>query len=118
MFRFLLECEQKSEDMIDILQHIQVFTKIRRRKGVSFIWGGYQSMRERDSAAQEAKLQSSTVMGKLKGIIPKSEDWHTLVFYIRCTCGWRETGMKLLLLNNTTTHFSHKPYLSLKLYFN
>ena len=64
--------------MIDILQHIQQYSpKSDDGKVYPIFWGGDQLMREWASAVQEAKLQSSTVMGKLKGIIPKNEDWHT-----------------------------------------
>ena len=35
--------------------------------------------RERASNAQEGKMQSRTPLGRLQGVVPKCEDWHTLV---------------------------------------
>ena len=65
--------------MIDILQHIQQYSpKSDDGKVYPKFLGGDQLTRVWASAGHEAKLQSSTVMGNLKGIIPKSEGWHTL----------------------------------------
>lgn len=66
--------------MIDILQHVQQYSpKSEDGRVYPIFFGGDQLTRERASAAQEAKLQSSTMIGKLRGVIPKNEDWHTLV---------------------------------------
>lgn len=78
----ITKCENKSEDMIDILEHIQQYSpKSEDGRIYPIFFGGDQLTRERASAAQEAKLQSSTTQRKLKGVIPKSEDWHTLVCF-------------------------------------
>ena len=43
---------------------------------VPVLFGGDQLTRERAYHAQDAKLQSSTPICKLLGLVPKCEDWH------------------------------------------
>ena len=45
-------------------------------------FGGDQLTHERAYHAQDAKLQSKDAKGRLIGLVPKMEDWHThVVFY-------------------------------------
>lgn len=78
----MVKSENKTEDMVDIIQHIQQYTPVSSEGKVAPIFfGGDQLTRERAYHAQEAKAQSGTVLGRLQGVIPKVEDWHTLVTF-------------------------------------
>ena len=75
----LLKAENKTEDIIDI-EHIQQYTPVGDNgKLQPILFDGDQLMRERANNAQEGKMQSRTVLGRLQGVISKCEDWHTLV---------------------------------------
>ena len=82
----LIKSENRTEEMIEILHHIQQYTPVSSTgKIVPILFGGDQLTRERASGAQNANSQSSDPLGRLHGVIPKSEDWHTLVcFYQVC----------------------------------
>ena len=78
----LLKAENKTEDIIDIIEHIQQYTPVANDgKLQPILFGGDQLMKERASNAQEGKMQSRTALGRLQGVIPKCEDWHTLVAF-------------------------------------
>ena len=79
----LLKSEQKTEDVIDIIQHIQQkYTPVTEGgKFQPLLFGGDQLTRERAFHAQEGKVQSKTPLGRLQGVIPKCEDWHALVVF-------------------------------------
>ena len=78
----MAKSENKTEDMVDIIQHFQQYTPVSDDGRVSPIFfGGDQLTRERAYHAQEAKAQSATVLGRLRGVIPKVEDWHALVAF-------------------------------------
>lgn len=86
----LSKSEQVGHDMIDIMTHIHTY--VPQKDDGQFIpifFGGDQLTRERASGAQDARLQASDALGRLAGVIPKTEDWHALVcFYqvsIACT---------------------------------
>ena len=77
-----MKAENKTEDMIDILQHIQQYTPVSPQgKILTIFFGGDQLTRERASSARIAKMQSKDQLKRLQGIIPKSEDWHALVCF-------------------------------------
>lgn len=68
--------------MVDIIEVIQQYTPQSKEGKLSpLFFGGDQLTRERAVHAQEAKSQSSTALGRLQGVIPKAEDWHTLVTF-------------------------------------
>lgn len=78
-----MKCENQTEDMIDILQHVQKYVPVNEDDG-SFkpiLFGGDQLTRERAMHAQRAKAQSRNALRKLQGLLPKSEDWHALVCF-------------------------------------
>ena len=80
----LTKCENKTEDMVDIIEFAQQQSKMESCRRYSL---GVTSSRENMLVitAQEAKAQSSTALGRLQCVIPKVEDWHTLVtFYQVC----------------------------------
>lgn len=68
--------------MIDILEYAQKYVPTVGDKVKPILFGGDQVTRERATNAQDAKAQSDSTKRKLKGIIPKAEDWHTrMCFY-------------------------------------
>ena len=74
--------ENKTEDMIDILDHIQHRYVPFVGGHTKFIFlGGDQLTREHAVHAQDAKAQSNGTRKRLKGVIPKSEDWHALMCF-------------------------------------
>lgn len=77
-----MKSENKAEDMVDIIQYVQQYIPVsNKRKVAPIFFRGDQLTRERAYHAQEAKAQSGTVLGRLQGVIPKVEDWHTLVTF-------------------------------------
>ena len=78
----LLKAEQKTEDVIDIIHHIQQYTPSTEDGQVQpVLFGGDQLTRERTIHAQEGKMQSQTPLQRLQGFVAKCEDWHTLVTF-------------------------------------
>ena len=79
----LTKSEATTEEMIDIMHHIQNYVpQSSDGQLLPLYFGGDQLTRERAYHAQDAKLQSTDPKGRLIGVIPKVEDWHTrVVFY-------------------------------------
>ena len=78
----LLKAENKTEDIINIIEHIQQYTPVAEDgKLQPILLGGDQLTRERATHAQKGKVQSKTPLGRLQGVIPKCEDRHTLVVF-------------------------------------
>ena len=63
-------------DMIDILSHARKYVPAVDGEMKPILFGGDQVTQEQASNAQDAKLQSKSMARQLKGLIPKSEDWH------------------------------------------
>ena len=89
----ITKSEQKTEDMVDILEHVQKYVPVTANGVVHpLLFGGDQLTRERADGAKDAKLQSSSTMKKLRGILPKIEDWHARVVFMQvymhgvCVC--------------------------------
>ena len=84
--------ESLSADMIDILEHAQKYVPTVGETVKPILFGGDQVTRERATHAQDAKAQSSGSQKKLKGVIPKVEDWHTrMCFYqVRTMCTFNQ----------------------------
>ena len=79
-----MKSEQKTEDMVDILEYAQKYAPVTASGTIHpLLFGGDQLTRERADGAKDAKLQSSTPMKKLRGIIPKIEDWHARVVFLQ-----------------------------------
>ena len=73
----LTKCENKGEDMVDILHYTHRYVPtVSDEVFVPVLFGGDQLTRERAYHAQDAKLQSPTPIRKLLGLVPKCEDWH------------------------------------------
>jgi len=87
----ITKCEKAGDDMIDILFHIHKYVPTTENGDfVPIFFGGDQLTRERAGGAQDARLQASDPLGRLQGIIPKTEDWHALMtFYQVCVYCWR-----------------------------
>lgn len=81
-----MKSEQRSEDMVDILQHVhQYIPKQPTGEYYPLFFGGDQLTKERAGGAQDAKLQSEKESGRLRGVVPVVEDWHTrMTFYQVC----------------------------------
>ena len=76
--------ENVAEDMIDIINHIQKrYVPAVDGKVKPVLFGGDQLTRERAAHAQDAKAQSVDTMKQLKGVVPKAEDWHTLMCFFQ-----------------------------------
>ena len=77
-----MKCEQRGEEMVDILQHIHKYVpKQPTGEYYPIFFGGDQLTRERAGGAQDAKLQSKD-KGKLRGVVPVAENWHArMTFY-------------------------------------
>lgn len=74
----LNKCENKGDDMIDILQYIhdRYVPHLSETVYIPTLFGGDQLTRERAFHSQDSKLQSSTPMKRLLGVVPECEDWH------------------------------------------
>ncbi len=82
-----MKSEQSSEEMVDILQHIhQYVPKFASGNYYPVFFDGDQLTRERAGGAQDAKLQSDKEDRKLRGVIPETADWHTLVVFYQVFC--------------------------------
>ena len=75
----LLKAENKTEDIIDIIEHIQQYTPVADDGKLQPILFGGDQPREKASNVQKGKMQSRTPLERLQGVVPKCEDWHTLV---------------------------------------
>lgn len=63
--------------MVDIFHYMHRYVPtVSDEVFVPVLFGGDQLTRERAYHAQDAKLQSSTPICKLLGLVPKCEDWH------------------------------------------
>ena len=68
--------------MVDILHHIhQYVPQLESGDFVPILFGGDMLTRERSDHACDAKLQSSTPLARLQGIVPKVEDWHAMTTF-------------------------------------
>lgn len=89
----LLKSEQKTEEMIDVLDTYQQYVQSVSDSDTSgttrrVLLGGDQLTVERARSAQAVRSQSETSLQRLEGLHPKVEDWHAIVnFYqVCCTC--------------------------------
>lgn len=93
----LLKCENKYEDMIDIMQHIHQYVpalhtvdditiqstgehiQAERVDFHSIVFGGDQLTAKRARGSQKIRSNSKNEAEKLEGLLPVAEDWHTKV---------------------------------------
>ena len=78
--------ENTTADMIEIMEHVQKYTPVVGKKIKPIFFGGDQVTRERATGAQDAKAQSADKRKRLKGVIPKVEDWHALMCFYQVRC--------------------------------
>ena len=77
----LLKNENKTEDMIEILEHAQQYVPTHEGRLHKIFFGEDQLTCERIRGARNACRQSTTPKGQLKGLHEKVEDWHALQAY-------------------------------------
>ena len=104
----LLKNENKADDMVEIMAHLHQYVPAVEYKSTVFIpstgetvevqnatmckvlLGGDQLTVARARGAQKAKLNSTSPLTRLSGLIPCAEDWHTklnllgVCFYLWC----------------------------------
>ena len=91
----LLKSENKYEDMIDIVDHVQRYIPSQQYtkeeqipdtqettsvKHVAFhpiLFGGDQLTAKRARGSQKVRSNSSNEEDRLQGVVPTVEDWHT-----------------------------------------
>ena len=78
----LLKNENKTEEMIKILETLHKYVP-RSENGLKEVFlGGDQLTCERVRGAKMARLQAQDAAQRLEGLLPKVEDWHALqAFY-------------------------------------
>ena len=77
----LLKNENKTEDMIEILDSAEKYVPKRDGKYEHIFLGGDQLTCERIQGAKKARCQSTTARDGLEGLSEKVEDWHALQAY-------------------------------------
>ena len=70
--------ENKTEDMIEILDVLHKYVPLCRGQSQAVFLGGDQLTCERIRGAQMARLQSPHPMQRFEGLTAKIEDWHSL----------------------------------------
>ena len=84
----LLKNENRTEDMIEILEHAQQYVPTLEGRLQKIFFGGDQLTCERIRGAKNARHQSPTPKGQLEGLSEKVEDWHALQAYYQVI--WQE----------------------------
>ena len=77
----LLRNENRTEDMIEILEEVHQYVPELDGGHRTVFIGGDQLTCERIRGAKNARLQSTTSKERLEGITEKVEDWHALQAY-------------------------------------
>ena len=77
----LLRNENRTEDMIEILEEVHQYVPELDGGHRTVFIGGDQLTCERIRGAKKARLQSTTSKERLEGITEKVEDWHALQAY-------------------------------------
>ena len=114
-----MKWEQRGEDMVDILRHINRYVPQLQDGTIQpLLFGGDMLTRERSAHARDSKLQSATPESRLQGIVPKCEDWHALVtFHQVCTyIDYAHTLYTVSLTSHGFIHTCHFQVLWNKLY--
>ena len=91
----LPKCETQRTEMIDIMSSLQRYvphlesatntgsTQQKHDEVVhQLMFGGDQLTAARARGGQEARLNSDTCLGRLQGLKPMAEDWHTSVILL------------------------------------
>lgn len=102
-----LKNENKYSEMIEIMSDHHQYVPIQgaaittntsadnteqspKEKVHALLFGGDQLTAARARGCQELRMNSDTTAGRLKGLIPTAEDWHTAVILLvvsMCACG-------------------------------
>ncbi|CAC5420040.1 unnamed protein product [Mytilus coruscus] len=77
--------ENITEQMIDVITHLQQYVPKRDKKLKPLLLGGDALSVERGESAQKARIDAVTCEDRLDGFIWKSEDWHGHVISIQDT---------------------------------
>ncbi|VDI08139.1 Hypothetical predicted protein [Mytilus galloprovincialis] len=77
--------ENITEQMIDVITHLQQYVPKRDKKLKPLLLGGDALSVERGEAAQKARIDAVTCEDRLDGFIWKSEDWHGHVISLQDT---------------------------------
>lgn len=100
-----LKNENKYCEMIEIMSDLHQYVPIQevatasttstdgteqlpKEKVHTLLFGGDQLTASRARGCQDLRINSDTTAGKLKGLIPTAEDWHTAVtlLVVSCAC--------------------------------
>ena len=85
--------ENKNSEMIDIMSHFHQYVPLLQQQNTDqeadissnretlhpLLFGGDQLTVARARGCQELRMNSDTTSGRLHGLVPTAEDWHTLV---------------------------------------
>lgn len=88
--------ENKYSEMIDIMSHFHQYVPVLQGGATTdpavnnsnlpnretlhpLLFGGDQLTAARARGCQELRINSDTAIGRLRGLVPTAEDWHTLV---------------------------------------
>ncbi|CAC5390067.1 unnamed protein product [Mytilus coruscus] len=77
--------ENKTEEMIEIIEHLQQYTPKAHDKMMPLLMGGDGLSVERWEGAQRARADGISQEDRLEGFIWKSEDWHAHVISLQDT---------------------------------
>ncbi|CAG2237709.1 unnamed protein product [Mytilus edulis] len=77
--------ENKTEEMIEIIEHLQQYTPKAHDKMMPLLMGGDGLSVERGEGAQRARADGISQEDRLEGFIWKSEDWHAHVISLQDT---------------------------------
>lgn len=79
----ILKNENKKSEMIEIMETHQQYVPLTEdetdQKAHQVLFGGDQLTVARARGCAELRLNSDTLTGRLKTLVPVAEDWHTLV---------------------------------------
>ncbi|CAG2202794.1 unnamed protein product [Mytilus edulis] len=77
--------ENKTEEMIEIIEHLHQYTPKAHDKMMPLLMGGDGLSVERGEGAQKARADGISQEDRLEGFIWKSEDWHAHVISLQDT---------------------------------
>lgn len=78
-----MKSENRKSEMIEITEIHQQYVPLTEvetdQKAHLILFGGDQLTAARARGCAELRINSDTLTGRLKALVPVSEDWHTLV---------------------------------------
>ncbi|CAG2224865.1 unnamed protein product [Mytilus edulis] len=85
--------ENKTEEMIEIIEHLQQYTPKAHDKMMPLLMGGDGLSVERGEGAQRARADGISQEDRLEGFIWKSEDWHAHVISLQYLIFWQNQNV-------------------------